>query len=65
MKVGDLSTIWSLFPTEIDLTLCLEGLQLVLWGTITQNTSNKIKLIINTKNLNDIINTFQFLCKRN
>lgn len=58
MKVGDLSTIWSLFPTEIDLTLCLEGLQLVLWGTITQNTSNKIKLIINTKNLNDIINTF-------
>lgn len=58
MKVGDLSTIWSLFPTEIDLTLCLEGLQLVLWGTITQNTSDKIKLIINTKNLNDIINTF-------
>lgn len=58
MKVGDLSTIWSLFPTEIDLTLRLEGLQLVLWGTITQNTSNKIKLIINTKNLNDIINTF-------
>lgn len=58
MKVGDLSTIWSLFPTETDLTLRLEGLQLVLWGTITQNTSNKIKLIINTKNLNDIINTF-------
>lgn len=58
MKVGDLSTIWSLFPTEIDLTLRLEGLQLVLWGTITQNTSNKIKLIINTKNLNDIINNF-------
>lgn len=58
-----LNTICSLFPAEIDAILCSGGLQLLLWATVTQIANNKVKSIIDIKNVNDITNIFKSPCK--